>query len=89
VVRACSIQRKPLAAILEEIKVSDTYIRGLALEALAFKLMRLLDLEYVATRLRETAGNYLRHTGNTLWGEFNEDEEAYVVGEEVQQDSDE
>src|SRR5439155_6996871 len=28
---------------------------GLALEALAFKLMRLIDLAYVATRLRGTA----------------------------------
>jgi site-specific DNA-methyltransferase (cytosine-N4-specific) len=30
-------------------------VRGLALEALAFKLMRLIDLTYVATRLRGVA----------------------------------
>ena len=33
----------------------DRHIRGLALEALAFKLMRLIDLTYVATRLRGSA----------------------------------
>ncbi len=50
--------RMPLAAILTEIDVEDKHIRGLALEALAFKLMRLLDMDYVATRLRghETGG---------------------------------
>lgn len=47
--------RKSLAEILEELASTDTYIRGLALEALAFKLMRLLDMDYVATRLRGTA----------------------------------
>ena len=47
-----SLQRKSLTAILDELKAPDTYIRGLALEALAFKLMRLLDLSYVRTRLR-------------------------------------
>ncbi|MGE0972125.1 restriction endonuclease [Klebsiella sp. WOUb02] len=44
--------RKPLAEILEEIDSSDRYISGLALEALAFKLMRLLAMDYAATRLR-------------------------------------
>ena len=50
--------RKPLARILAEVDAKDKHIRGLALEALAFKLMRLLDMEYVATRLRghETGG---------------------------------
>lgn len=47
--------RKPLAAILEELSSTDTHVRGLALEALAFKLMRLVDLSYVATRLRGAA----------------------------------
>ncbi len=47
--------RKPLAAILEELTASDTHTRGLALEALAFKLMRLVDLDYFATRLRGAA----------------------------------
>lgn len=47
--------RKSLAEILEEMKAPDKYTRGLALEALAFKLMRLLDMTYVATRLRGSA----------------------------------
>lgn len=47
--------RKPLGDILTELKSTDKHIRGLALEALAFKLMRLLDLNYVATRLRGAA----------------------------------
>lgn len=44
--------RKPLIEILVEIDSEDRYVGGLALEALAFKLMRLLDMDYVATRLR-------------------------------------
>jgi len=47
--------RKNLSEILDEIKSKDKYKRGLALEALAFKLLRLLDMSYVATRLRGTA----------------------------------
>lgn len=47
--------RKPLKAVLADLKASDKHLRGLALEALAFKLMRLVDLTYVATRLRGTA----------------------------------
>lgn len=47
--------RKPLKEILVEIDSDDRYIGGLALEALAFKLMRLLDMGYVATRLRAQA----------------------------------
>lgn len=47
--------RKPLDDILHELSAVDRYVRGLALEALAFKLMRLIDLDYVATRLRGTA----------------------------------
>ncbi len=47
--------RKPLADILEELDSEDKHIAGLALEALAFKLMRLVDLDYVATRLRGAA----------------------------------
>lgn len=47
--------RKPLAEILVELDSKDRYIAGLALEALAFKLMRLLDMDYVATRLRAKA----------------------------------
>ena len=47
--------RKPLKEIREDLQAEDRHIRGLALEALAFKLMRLIDLAYVATRLRGTA----------------------------------
>jgi len=47
--------RKPLADILTEIGDESRHIAGLALEALAFKLMRLLDMTYVATRLRGAA----------------------------------
>jgi site-specific DNA-methyltransferase (cytosine-N4-specific) len=47
--------RKPLAEILAEMDSEDRYVGGLALEALAFKLMRLLDMDYVATRLRAQA----------------------------------
>lgn len=44
--------RKSLAAIRNELSSKSHHLRGLALEALAFKLMRLIDLRYVATRLR-------------------------------------
>lgn len=47
-----ALLRTPLSAILEQIKDKDRYKAGLALEALAFKIMRLLDMTYVATRLR-------------------------------------
>ncbi|HVV79314.1 MAG TPA: restriction endonuclease [Pseudolabrys sp.] len=46
---------KPLATILKEVKSKHKYTAGLALEALAFKLMRTLGMEYVATRLRASA----------------------------------
>jgi hypothetical protein len=47
--------RKPFVEILKELEDESTHIRGLALEALAFKLMRIIDLDYVATRLRGIA----------------------------------
>lgn len=47
--------RKSLGEIVEDLKSPDKHVRGLALEALAFKLMRLVDLTYVATRLRGAA----------------------------------
>lgn len=47
--------RKPLAKIRRELDSANRRARGLALEALAFKLMRLIDLDYVATRLRGAA----------------------------------
>lgn len=49
--------RKPLDVIMREIASKDRHVGGLALEALAFKLMRLLDMTYIATRLKaETTG---------------------------------
>lgn len=47
--------QKPLTDILVKLREPDMYLRGLALEALVFKLMLLLDLSYVYTRLRGTA----------------------------------
>lgn len=52
--------RKPLGEVLQDIESTDSYISGLALEALAFKLMRLVGLDFVATRLRSSG---------TGWGE--------------------
>ena len=43
---------KPLKQIRDELSSEHRHVRGLALEALAFQLMRLVDLSYVATRLR-------------------------------------
>lgn len=47
--------RKPIREIRNELVSKNTHIRGLALEALAFKLMRIIDLAYVGTRLRGQA----------------------------------
>lgn len=47
--------RKPMQQVLDQLNAPDSHTRGLALEALAFKLMRLLDMDYVATRLRGAA----------------------------------
>ena len=47
--------KTPLSTILEELRSKDRYVAGLALEALAFKLMQFLDIAYVATRLRANA----------------------------------
>lgn len=44
--------RRPLSDILIDVKSQNTHVSGLALEALAFKLMQILDLDYMATRLR-------------------------------------
>jgi site-specific DNA-methyltransferase (cytosine-N4-specific) len=50
--------QQSLAEVVEKLDAADTHVKGLALEALALKLMRLLGLTYVATRLRaaKTAG---------------------------------
>lgn len=47
-----ALLRTPLADILSALNHADRHVAGLALEALAFKIMRLLDMTYVATRLR-------------------------------------
>ncbi len=47
--------RKSLTDILADLISADRHVKGLALEALAFYLMRLIDLTYVATRLRGEA----------------------------------
>lgn len=47
--------RRPLADVIAEMGSTDKHIGGLALEALAIKLMRLVDLTYVSTRLRGDA----------------------------------
>jgi hypothetical protein len=44
--------RKPLSEILDELQSTDTGVKGKALEALAFYLMRLLGLEFKAWRKR-------------------------------------
>ena len=47
-----SLLRLPLSEVLVGLKDKDRYRAGLALEALAFKIMLLLDMTYIATRLR-------------------------------------
>ncbi len=47
--------RRSIAEILQDVRSEDRHVKGLALEALAFHLMRLVDLQYVATRLRGVA----------------------------------
>ena len=47
-----ALLRKPMPDILADLTHKDRHVKGLALEALGFKIMRLLDMDYVATRLR-------------------------------------
>jgi hypothetical protein len=53
-----NLLRKPLTEILAELETEDKNIKGKALEALAFHLMRLLNLQFLAWRKRpkETGG---------------------------------
>lgn len=53
--RLMALLRKPLTDILKELNSKNRHTAGLALEALGFKLMRFLDMDYVATRLRGSA----------------------------------
>lgn len=50
--------QKPLAVLRDEIDAEDTHIKGLALEAFAIKMMRIVDLDFVGTRVKgnETGG---------------------------------
>ena len=50
---------KSFSEILVDINDKNTYTKGIALEALAFKLLRILGLDYLATRVRAeaTGGN--------------------------------
>jgi len=50
-----TLLKKPFEEILKELKSTNRHIAGLALEALGFKLMRLIDMDYLATRLRGSA----------------------------------
>lgn len=50
--RVVALLRQPLGEILSDVDSSDRDLAGLALEALAFKLMRILDMDYAGTRLR-------------------------------------
>ena len=56
--RVVALLRRPLGSILSDLDSSDRHVAGLALEAVALNLMRLLNMDYVATRLRaaETGG---------------------------------
>lgn len=47
-----TLLNKSVSEILLDINSKDRYIAGLALEALAFKLMRIIGMEYIATRKR-------------------------------------
>jgi hypothetical protein len=53
--KVLALLRQPMDEILAEIPSKNRHRAGLALEALAFKIMRLLDLNYAATRLRAQA----------------------------------
>lgn len=53
--RLTALLRKPMAEIRAELDSPDRHVSGLALEALAFRLMGLLGLDYLATRLRGAA----------------------------------
>lgn len=57
--RLIEMLTKSLPDILIDIKSKNTYTKGIALEALAFKLLRILGLDYLATRVRAdaTGGN--------------------------------
>ena len=57
--RLIEMLTKSISDILKDIHSENTYTKGIALEALAFKLLRILGLDYLATRVRAeaTGGN--------------------------------
>lgn len=57
--RLIEMLTKSIPDILRDIDSANTYTKGIALEALAFKLLRILGLDYLATRVRAeaTGGN--------------------------------
>ena len=54
--RLRELLRRPLPEIVEELDDPNTHIKGLALEALAFKIMRSVGLNYRDTRYRPKSG---------------------------------
>lgn len=50
--------QKPLSELLSDINSEDKHLKGLALEAFAIKIMKIIGLEFIETRLKgsETAG---------------------------------
>lgn len=50
--------RRPLAEIVKSLDSSSGYDKGLALEALAFKMMRSIGLDYRETRFRPKKGRF-------------------------------
>ena len=50
--------QKPLDELRADIDSADTYLKGLALEAFAIRIMRIIGLDFIQTRLKgnETAG---------------------------------
>lgn len=50
--------QKPLAALRKDIDSEDIYVKGIALEAFAIKIMRIIGLNFIKTRLKgaEAAG---------------------------------
>lgn len=57
--RLIEMLTKSISDILVDVNSDNTYTKGIALEALAFKLLRILGLDYLATRVRAeaTGGN--------------------------------
>ncbi len=73
--RMIEMLTKSISEILDNLKSDSTYTKGLALEALAFKLLRILGLDYMATRIRaeSTGGNevdLLFHSARLLYSRW-------------------